>query len=56
MVYFVYLGTNEFEAHILVEGSIVALFFILGTTFMTLAFRYGPGGPINALVSTQIIY
>ena len=56
VVYFVYLGTNEFETNILVEGSITAIFFILGTTFFTLAIGCGPGGPVNALNSTQIIY
>ena len=42
--------------HEFIEGSIVAIFFILGDVFRSLAFRYGPGGPINALVGTQVIY
>ena len=34
----------------------MAVFFILGDVFRSMAFRDGPGGPINALVGTQVIY
>ena len=56
LLYIAYISQNEFKMHELVEGSITAVFFILGDVFRSLAFRYGPGGPINALVGTQVIY
>ena len=52
IVYVVYLTKFEFELNILVEGSVFAVFQIIGMTAMSLAYRYGPGGPINALIST----
>lgn len=55
-LYVAYIMQNEFRVNEFVEGSIVAIFFILGDVFRSLAFRYGPGGPINALVGTQVIY
>lgn len=55
-LYIAYIQQNEFVLHEFIEGSIVAIFFILGDVFRSLAFRYGPGGPINALVGTQVIY
>ena len=55
-LYVAYIMQNEFRVNEFVEGSIVAVFFILGDVFRSLAFRYGPGGPINALVGTQVIY
>ena len=56
MLYLAYISQNEFKANELLEGSITAVFFILGDIFRSMAFRYGPGGPINALVGTQVIY
>lgn len=55
-LYVAYISQNEFSMSELIEGSIVAIFFILGDIFRSMAFRYGPGGPINALVGTQVIY
>mmetsp|Transcript_31507 Transcript_31507/g.41716 ORF Transcript_31507/g.41716 Transcript_31507/m.41716 type:complete len:272 (+) Transcript_31507:253-1068(+) len=55
-LYIAYIVQDEFKASELLEGSIVAIFFILGDIFRSMAFRYGPGGPINALVGTQVIY
>ena len=40
----------------LIEGSITGVFFVVGGLFHSMAFRYGPGGPINALVGTSCIY
>ena len=40
----------------LIEGAITGLFFLLGTIFSNVAYETGPGGPINALICTQIIY
>lgn len=56
ILYLVYINNNGFVASEFLEGSIVAIFFILGDIFRSMAFRYGPGGPINALVGTQCIY
>ena len=55
-LYLVYIAQNEFKLNELLEGSVTAVFFILGDVFRSMAFRYGPGGPINALVGTQVIY
>jgi len=56
ILYIAYVMQYEFKANELIEGSITAIFFILGDIFRSMAFRYGPGGPINALVGTQVIY
>ena len=55
-LYIAYILQDEFNGRELAEGSIVAVFFILGDVFRSMAFRDGPGGPINALVGTQVIY
>ena len=56
ILYIFYLSEADFKLNILVEGSIFAVFQITGMLCMSLAYRYGPGGPINALTSTQIMY
>ena len=55
-LYLAYIYQNDFKANELMEGSITAVFFILGDLFRSMAFRYGPGGPISALVGTEVIY
>ena len=52
IVYVVYLAKFEFELNILVEGSVFAVFQIIGMTTSSLSYRYGPGGPIGAMIST----
>ena len=37
-------------------GQITGVFFTLGTVTTMNAFLTGPGGPINALICTQIVY
>ena len=56
VLYVAYLQQNEFKIWEFLAGSIVAVFFILGYVFSTVAYRHGPGGPINALVGTQVVY
>lgn len=56
VLYVAYVAQFEFSASEFFQGSIVAVFFILGDIFRSMSFRYGPGGPINALVGTQTIY
>ena len=51
-LYVAYIMQNEFRINEFLEGSITAVFFILGDVFRALAMRYGPGGPINALICT----
>ena len=38
------------------EGQLVGVFFLLGGVFATMSYETGPGGPINAIITTQIIY
>jgi len=56
MLYVAYVCQYGFLMNELIEGSITAVFFILGGILNSMAFRYGPGGPINTLVGTQCIY
>ena len=51
-LYVAYVVQYEFDATEFLQGAIVAVFFILGDVFRSMAFRYGLGGPINALVGT----
>ena len=55
-LYIAYVSQFGFRLNEFLEGSLTAVFFILGDVFRSLAFRYGPGGPINALVGTQVVY
>ena len=56
LIYVTYLGSHAFELHLFLEGLLVGVFFLLGGIFATMAFQTGPGGPINAIITTQIIY
>lgn len=55
-IYLAYVNKNGFDASELLQGSITAVFFIIGDVTRSMAFRYGPGGPINALVGTMVVY
>ena len=55
-LYIAYIAQFEFDAGEFLEGSIIAIFYILGDICLALSYRYGPGGPINALLGTQTIY
>ena len=56
LVFFIYLSQHDFEMNVFIEGQITGVFFGLGTVFTMGAYDSGPGGPINALICTQIIY
>lgn len=55
-MYGVYLCSHDFILNEFIEGQIVGVFFLAGSVFSTVAFNTGPGGPINALIMTQILY
>ena len=39
-----------------IQGQFTGLFFLMGGIFAMKGIETGPGGPVNALMSTQIIY
>mmetsp|Transcript_43466 Transcript_43466/g.57526 ORF Transcript_43466/g.57526 Transcript_43466/m.57526 type:complete len:90 (+) Transcript_43466:162-431(+) len=39
-----------------VEGQVTGVFFFIGGIVSPMAYDTGPGGPINALVNTSIVY
>ena len=47
---------HELDTYTFVMASVAGLLYTFGDLSETLAFQTGPGGPINALVSTEIIY
>ena len=47
---------NEFVLSEFLQGSITGIFFITGSICQTVSLKTGPGGPINALITTQIVY
>lgn len=55
-VFLIYLSQYDFEMNVFIEGQITGVFFGLGTVCTMCAYDYGPGGPVNALICTQIIY
>ena len=56
IVFVIFALTHDYATHILVEGSIAGLLFTLGSFCTMSAIARGPGGPINSLICTQIIY
>lgn len=56
LMYAVYMSYSVFKWNELIEGAVTGVLFFLGTIFSNLAYETGPGGPINALCCTQIIY
>ena len=47
---------HSYEGSSLLAGAITGVFFLTGGVMLMTAFSMGPGGPVNALVCTQIIY
>ena len=56
LIYLVITFREGFEGKLLLEGSLTAIFFLIGDICRTLAYKDGPGGPINALTNTSAIY
>ena len=56
VLYLIFFVQNPFEWNEFIEGQITGFFFVIGGIFATNSFQTGPGGPINALITTQIIY
>lgn len=42
--------------HTFWQGQFVGVFFFIGGVTSPICYETGPGGPINALVNTQIIF
>lgn len=55
-MFVVFVMQNEFILSDLIYGSITGLLFITGSICQTVSLKTGPGGPINALITTQIVY
>lgn len=47
---------TPFVWHEFIEGAITGFFFYVGCIFSMVAYETGKGGPINALICTQIVY
>ena len=54
IVYAIYLAHNPFKWDEFIEGQIVGVFFLVGMVLDVMAYDYGPGGPINAILSTTM--
>ena len=56
-VFIVYTDVGrDLEIEALLQGSLACFFFVLGNIMRQMAYRYGPGGPIEALTSTRCIF
>jgi len=56
LIFVAYVCTNELSMDEFWQGQLVGVFFLMGGVFATMAYESGPGGPINAIITTQIIY
>ena len=57
IMYIAFLASgHDFVWREILEGSVTGFFFMLGAILNIVAFNTGPGGPISALGSTQIVY
>lgn len=56
VTFVIYCMSYEITANLVIEGSIAGLLFIVGSFCTMSAISQGPGGPINSLICTQIIY
>ena len=54
--FFIYLSQNPFDWNYFLEGSISGFFQLIAMIFAMQALETGPGGPIQALINTQVIY
>ena len=52
-IYHIY---NKFELRMFVEGQIAGFFYLIGIISGLKAFESGPGGPISAIINSQVIY
>ena len=56
---FLFIGViskHELSMDVLIQGQISGLLFVAGTITQIVALTTGPGGPIQALINTCIIY
>ena len=52
LTYISYIYYNDFILQEFVEGQVSSVLFLFGSQFCSLAFSIGPGGPVNALISS----
>ena len=50
------MSTHELDWSHFLEGQIVGLFFLVGSILSLKGLATGPGGPVNALNKSQILY
>ena len=55
-IYLAYLVKHPFVLSEAIEGAITGFCFTIASILFMNAYETGPGGPINALISTQLIY
>ena len=56
VLFFIYLANNPFNWTFFWEGTLTGVFFLVATVIFTQAYETGPGGPIQVLLTTQVIY
>ena len=47
---------HDFDWSDFIEGSLTGILFQAGGIAGTMSLKTGPGGPVNALITTQIVY
>ena len=56
IMFLIYISMVDLDFKTFVEGQITGVFFMIGGVVSPICYDTGPGGPINALVNTQIIH
>ena len=56
IIYFVYLAQHPFILSDFIQGNTAGFFMFMASICNTNSYRIGPGGPINALITSQIVY
>ena len=56
IMFLIYMCMVDLDFNTFIEGQITGVFFTIGGIVSPICYDTGPGGPINALVNTQIIH
>ena len=55
-LFLAYISLHDLDYLLLLQGSIATLCYLVGEITLGRAMKYGPGGPVQALILTEIIY
>ena len=55
-MYIAYLSYTPFSWIEFGYGQLIGVLFLVGKQALTLAYAKGPGGPVNAIITTQSLY